>query len=76
MLCDRQAPGGITLSGYMQQRYHSKGVHGAYLFELSALAVLSTAVQLLAGAKILWEGAGRRVWVPAAKSIGHQRERR
>ena len=48
-----QAPEGITLSGYMQQRYHSKGVHGAYLFELSALAVLSTAVQLLAGAKIL-----------------------
>ena len=48
-----QAPEGITLSGYMQQRYHSKGVHVAYLFELSALAVLSTAVQLLAGAKIL-----------------------
>lgn len=48
-----QAPEGITLSGYMQQRYRSKGVHGAYLFELSALAVLSTAVQLLAGAKIL-----------------------
>lgn len=48
-----QAPAGITLSGYMRQRYQSRGVHGVYLFELSTLAVLSTAVQLLAGAKIL-----------------------
>ena len=46
-----QAPEGITLSGYMRDKYRSKGAHGAYLFELSALAVLSTAVQLLAGAK-------------------------
>lgn len=48
-----QAPEGITLSGYMRKKYQSRGVHGAYLVELSALAVLSTAVQLLAGAKIL-----------------------
>lgn len=48
-----QAPEGITLSGYMRQQYQSKGVHSVYLFELSTLAVLSTAVQLLAGAKIL-----------------------
>ena len=57
-----QAPEGITLSGYMQQRYHSKGVHVAYLFELSALAVLSTAVQLLAGAKILAVVTGWPFW--------------
>lgn len=43
-----QMPGGITLSGYMAERYHSKAVHGAYLFELAALSVLSTGVQLLA----------------------------
>ena len=48
-----QMPHGITLSGYMAEKYHSKAVHGAYLFELSALSVLSTGVQLLAGAKML-----------------------
>ncbi|MCI9509575.1 MAG: hypothetical protein HFF10_07520 [Angelakisella sp.] len=57
-----QAPEGITLSGYMQQRYHSKGVHGVYLFELSTLAILSTAVQLLAGAKVLAAVTGWPFW--------------
>lgn len=57
------APEGITLSGYMRQRYRSKGVHRAYLFELSALATLSTAVQLLAGAKILAAVTGWPFWL-------------
>ena len=48
-----QMPEGVTVSGYMAERYRSKAVHGIYLFQLSALTVLSTAVQLLAGAKIL-----------------------
>lgn len=48
-----QMPTGITLSGYMADRYKSKSVHGIYLFELTTLSVLSTGVQLLAGAKIL-----------------------
>ncbi|MFQ8761810.1 MAG: sodium:solute symporter family transporter [Intestinimonas sp.] len=58
-----QAPEGITLSGYMKQRYHSTSVHGIYLFELSALSVLSTAVQLLAGAKILAAATGWPFWL-------------
>lgn len=58
-----QAPEGITLSGYMRQQYQSKGVHSVYLFELSALAVLSTAVQLLAGAKILVAVTGWPFWL-------------
>ena len=32
-----QMPQGITLSGYMADKYHSRSVHGVYLFELSAL---------------------------------------
>lgn len=59
----KQAPEGITLSGYMRQRYQSKAVHGAYLFELGTLSVLSSAVQLLAGAKILSEVTGWPFWV-------------
>lgn len=58
-----QMPHGITLSGYMAEKYHSKAVHGAYLFELSALAVLSTGVQLLAGAKILAVVTGWPFWL-------------
>lgn len=46
-------PEGITLSGYMYEKYHSKAVKNAYLFQLGALSVLSTGVQLLAGSKIL-----------------------
>jgi len=59
----KQAPEGITLSGYMRQKYQSKAVHGAYLFELGTLSVLSSAVQLLAGAKILSEVTGWPFWV-------------
>lgn len=48
-----EMPEGITLSGYMHGKYHSKGVRNIYLFQLGALSVLSTGVQLLAGSKIL-----------------------
>lgn len=48
-----EVPNGITLSGYMYQKYNSKPVKGAYLFQLGALSALSTGVQLLAGSKIL-----------------------
>ena len=48
-----EMPDGITLSGYMYQKYNSKPVKGAYLFQLGALSALSTGVQLLAGSKIL-----------------------
>ena len=48
-----QYPEGITLTGYMAERYHSGKVKGVYSFQLGALAVLSTAVQLLAGGKTL-----------------------
>lgn len=46
-------PSGITLSGYMEEKYKSKGVRNVYLFQLGALSALSTGVQLLAGSKIL-----------------------
>lgn len=59
----KQAPEGITLSGYMRQRYQSGAVHGAYLFELGTLSVLSSAVQLLAGAKILAVVTGWPFWL-------------
>lgn len=58
-----QMPTGITLSGYMAERYHSRAVHNAYLFELSTLTVLSTGVQLLAGAKILAIVTGWPFWL-------------
>ena len=48
-----EMPEGITLSGYMYGRYHSKAVKNIYLFQLGALSALSTGVQLLAGSKIL-----------------------
>ena len=48
-----EMPNGITLSGYMSQKYRSDKVKGIYLFQLGALALLSTSVQLLAGGKIL-----------------------
>jgi Na+/proline symporter len=46
-------PKGITLSAFMGRHYGSAKVRGIYQFQLSALAVLSTAVQLLAGGKML-----------------------
>ncbi len=49
----KEMPEGITLSGYMYEKYHSKPVRNVYLFQLGALSALSTGVQLLAGSKIL-----------------------
>lgn len=46
-------PDGITLTGYMAETYRSPKVKGAYAFQMGALAVLSTAVQLLAGGKMI-----------------------
>lgn len=48
-----ELPKGITLSGYMKQKYNSNGVRRVYLFQLMALSVFSTGVQLLAGGKML-----------------------
>lgn len=48
-----EMPEGITLSGYMYEKYQSKAVKSIYLFQLGALSALSTGVQLLAGSKIL-----------------------
>ncbi|MFN1845671.1 sodium:solute symporter family transporter [Clostridioides difficile] len=48
-----QMPKGITLSGYMYNKYKSRKVKNVYLFQLTSLTILSTAVQLLAGGKIL-----------------------
>lgn len=49
----KEMPQGITLSGYMHDKYKSRGVKNIYLFQLGALSILSTGVQLLAGSKIL-----------------------
>ena len=49
----KEMPEGITLSGYMYGKYHSKAVRNTYLFQLGTLSALSTGVQLLAGSKIL-----------------------
>lgn len=49
----KELPEGITLSGYMYGKYHSKAVKNVYLFQLGTLLALSTGVQLLAGSKIL-----------------------
>lgn len=49
----KEMPEGITLSGYMYEKYKSKAVRNTYLFQLGTLAALSTGVQLLAGSKIL-----------------------
>ena len=48
-----EMPEGITLSGYMYEKYHSKAVKNIYLFQLGTLSALSTGVQLLAGSRIL-----------------------
>ena len=49
----REQPEGISLSEYMYSKYHSKGIKNVYTFELGMLSMLSTAVQLLAGGKML-----------------------
>ncbi len=51
-------PDGITLSGFMGQTYKSRAVRRVYLFQLSSLTILSTAVQLLAGGRILSSATG------------------
>lgn len=55
-------PKGITLTGYMAKTYNSPKVNKAYSFQLGALAVLSTAVQLLAGGKMLSTIIGIPFW--------------
>ena len=49
----KEMPEGMTLSGYMKEKYQSDGVKRVYLFQLIGLSVLSTGVQLLAGSQIL-----------------------
>ncbi len=58
----KEMPQGITLSGYMHDKYKSEGVKNVYLFQLGALSVLSTGVQLLAGSKILSLLTGIPFW--------------
>ena len=58
----REMPFGITLSGYMAEKYQSVGVKRVYLFQLIGLSVLSTGVQLLAGSKILSSVTGLPFW--------------
>lgn len=54
----KEMPAGITLSGYMQDKYKSKHVRNAYMFQLVGLSVLSTGVQLLAGSQVLSAATG------------------
>ena len=49
----KEMPEGMTLSGYMKEKYKSDGVKRVYLVQLIGLSVLSTGVQLLAGSQIL-----------------------
>ncbi len=54
----QRMPDGITLSGFMGNEYRSKPVKRVYGTQLTLLAILSTAVQLLAGGRILSSVAG------------------
>lgn len=58
-----RCPHGITLTGYMSETYRSTKVKGIYTFQLGALAVLSTSVQLLAGGKMLAAILGIPLWI-------------
>lgn len=58
-----EMPQGITLSGYMKNKYNSNGVKNVYLMQLTGLAIFSTAVQLLAGGKILSAATGLPFWL-------------
>jgi len=58
----REMPTGITLAGYMKEKYKSNNVKRVYLFQLVGLSVLSTGVQLLAGSKILSTVTGLPFW--------------
>lgn len=57
-----EMPKGVTLSGYMGAKYNSKVVKRVYDLQLGSLAVLSTAVQLLAGGRILSNVTGITFW--------------
>lgn len=59
----KEMPNGITLSGYMHEKYKSEHVKRTYLFQLVGLSVLSTAVQLLAGGQILSLVTGLPLWL-------------
>lgn len=59
----REMPKGITLAGYMKEKYKSDKVKGVYLFQLVGLSVMSTGVQLLAGSKILSTVTGLPIWL-------------
>lgn len=54
----KRMPEGITLSGFMGKEYESRGVKRIYGVQLGLLTILSTAVQLLAGGKILSTATG------------------
>ncbi len=56
-------PEGITLTGFMAKTYNSPKVNKVYSFQLGALSVLSTAVQLLAGGKMLSVITGLPFWI-------------
>ncbi|MCF8017822.1 MAG: hypothetical protein K9L62_00355 [Vallitaleaceae bacterium] len=58
----KEFPQGVTLTGYMAKKYNSGKVKGIYSFQLGTLAVLSTAVQLLAGSKLLSLITGLPFW--------------
>lgn len=60
-----ELPAGVTLSGYMYEKYGDRRVRDIYLFQLAALAVLSTGVQLLAGSRILSALTGFPFWIMA-----------
>lgn len=49
----KELPKGISLSEYMYSKYNSRKVRSVYNFQLGALSIFSTAVQLLAGGKML-----------------------
>lgn len=49
----KEMPEGVTLSGFIYEKYDSKPARNVYLVQLSALSILSTGVQLLAGGKIM-----------------------
>lgn len=55
-------PYGYTLSEFMNKTY-GKRVKNIYLFQLSALALLSTVVQLVAGGKIVAVMTGIPFWI-------------
>lgn len=59
----REMPMGITLSGYMGEKYKSDKVKTAYVTQLGVLSLLSTAVQLLAGGKLLSVITGLPFWI-------------